>query len=56
MERLLSKTEIHEVRKDHAASRRFVKEISLKLRRRRSRDEDDAPSLFEMITHKDQLS
>ncbi len=53
MERLLDETEIREIRKDHAASRYFIREISLKLRRRRSRDEDATPSLFEMITHKD---
>jgi len=56
MERLLSKAEVHEVRKDHDDSRRFVKEISLKLRTRRSRNEEDCSSLYEFITNKDQLA
>jgi len=53
MERLLEKTEIREIRKDHDDSRRFVREISLKLRRRRSQEEEATSSLYEFITNQE---
>ncbi len=56
MERLLTKTDLREIRQDHVEVRSFVKEISLKLRTRRSRNEEDCSSLYEFITNKDKLA
>ncbi len=51
MERI-KESEIREIKKDHVASREFIREISLKLRTRRSKDEEDLTSLYEMIIDK----
>ena len=53
MERLLSKTDLREIRQDHVEVRSFVKEISLKLRTRRSRNEEDCSSLYEFIINQE---
>lgn len=51
MERRLkiNHAEVRKIKEDHAESRRFIKEINLKLRRRQSQDEDALCSLHEMI-------
>jgi len=53
MERFLEKTEIREIRQDHDDSRRFIREISLKLRRRHSQEEETASSLYEFIINQE---
>jgi len=53
MERLLTKTDLRELRQDHVEVRSFVKEISLKLRTRRSRNEEDCSSLYEFIINQE---
>jgi hypothetical protein len=45
----LRKADLDEMQKDHVEIRSFVKEISLKLRRHKSQDEDTHPSLYEMV-------
>lgn len=46
----LKKNELQHAKEDHAEVRKFVREISLKLRRRQPQDEDTSLSLFNMIT------
>ena len=42
-------SELTEIRQDDREIRRFTAEISLKLRNRRSQNEDDIASLYEMV-------
>jgi hypothetical protein len=50
MERL-KESDLNEIKEDHIEVRSFVREISLKLRRRRSRDEEAISSLYEMVVN-----
>jgi len=50
--RKLKENELRLAKQDHAEVRQFIKEISLKLRRRRSQDEEEVLSLYDSIAER----
>ncbi len=45
----INPSDLHEIRSDDSEDRKFIVEISLKLRRRTSRTDETVPSLLGMV-------